>query len=178
MQYVGRSEPCSGARRAVPNLVCDISIRPCTALTRRALRVFLARLIETYCIVVASGTRSLHLLPLRISRRMWGAVALLWFDYALTLPGEYRRIWRRKFTGATLIFLLMRYATLIERIPFVLEVLVWNSSDRVSSVHLRSLQYIPITLLSLQEYDSSGVNKYDVLTHLIGVACLRTWTIF
>lgn len=109
---------------------------------------------------------------------MWGAVALLWFDYALTLPGEYRRIWRRKFTGATLIFLLMRYATLIERIPFVLEVLVWNSSDRVSSVHLCSLQYILITSLSHQEYDSSGVNKDDVLTHLIGVACLRTWTIF
>ncbi|KAI0629547.1 hypothetical protein C8Q77DRAFT_1220240 [Trametes polyzona] len=72
-----------------------------------------ARLIvENYCIIASS--------------------ALLWFDFALNLPNEYRRIWSRKFTGATVVYLLMRYAAVIERIFFVLEVLVWNSSDRVS----------------------------------------------
>ncbi|KAL1937856.1 hypothetical protein VTO73DRAFT_12749 [Trametes versicolor] len=67
-------------------------------------------LIENYCIVATS--------------------ALLWFDYVLTFSSEYRRIWRRRFTGATLIFLLMRYAALIERVYFVLEILVWNASNR------------------------------------------------
>lgn len=57
--------------------------------------------------------------------------ALLWFDHILTFPSEYSRIWRRKFTGATFIFLLMRYAAFIERIFFVLEVLVWDASDKV-----------------------------------------------
>lgn len=50
----------------------------------------------------------------------------------MTFPEEYRRIWRRKFTGATFVYLFMRYSAVIERIFFVLEVLVWNSSDKVS----------------------------------------------
>ncbi|KAL1945435.1 hypothetical protein VTO73DRAFT_2286 [Trametes versicolor] len=58
-------------------------------------------LVENYCIVASS--------------------ALLWFDFVLTLPDEYRRIWTRKLTGATVIYLLMRYVAVIERIFFVLE---------------------------------------------------------
>ncbi|KAI8971010.1 hypothetical protein BD414DRAFT_501370 [Trametes punicea] len=67
-------------------------------------------LMENYCIIASS--------------------ALLWFDFALTLPTEYRRIWKRKFTGATLVYLFTRYVAVIERIFFVLEVLVWRSSDK------------------------------------------------
>ncbi|KAI0327895.1 hypothetical protein GY45DRAFT_1256050 [Cubamyces sp. BRFM 1775] len=66
-------------------------------------------LTENYCIIASS--------------------ALLWFDFALTLPTEYRRIWKRRFTGATIVYLFTRYIAVIERIFFVLEVLVWNSSD-------------------------------------------------
>ncbi|KAI0774927.1 hypothetical protein BD413DRAFT_611911 [Trametes elegans] len=66
-------------------------------------------LVENYCIVASS--------------------ALLWFDFVLTLPTEYRRIWQRKYTGATLVYLLMRYIAVIERIFFVAEVLLWKSSD-------------------------------------------------
>ncbi|KAI9059899.1 hypothetical protein FKP32DRAFT_1579041 [Trametes sanguinea] len=69
------------------------------------------RLVENYCIIASS--------------------ALLWFDFALTFTDEYRRIWKRKWTGATLVYLLTRYVAVIERIFFVLEVLVWNSSDQV-----------------------------------------------
>ncbi|KAH9889273.1 hypothetical protein C8Q73DRAFT_654019 [Cubamyces lactineus] len=68
-------------------------------------------LTENYCIIASS--------------------ALLWFDFALTLPTEYRRIWKRRFTGATIVYLLTRYIAVIERIFFVLEVLVWNSTDPV-----------------------------------------------
>ncbi|KAH9849067.1 hypothetical protein C2E23DRAFT_906155 [Lenzites betulinus] len=68
-------------------------------------------LVENYCIVASS--------------------ALLWFDCIITFPEEYRRIWRRKFTGATFVYLFMRYSAVFDRIFFVLEVLVWNSSDKV-----------------------------------------------
>ncbi|KAI0653342.1 hypothetical protein C8Q70DRAFT_927948 [Cubamyces menziesii] len=70
-------------------------------------------LTENYCIIASS--------------------ALLWFDFALTLPTEYRRIWKRRFTGATIVYLFTRYIAVIERIFFVLEVLVWNSSDKANS---------------------------------------------
>ncbi|KAI0325848.1 hypothetical protein GY45DRAFT_1260067, partial [Cubamyces sp. BRFM 1775] len=56
---------------------------------------------------------------------------LVWFDFVLTLPTEYRRIWRRQFTGATLVYLGIRYAAVIERIFLLLEALVWTSSDSV-----------------------------------------------
>ncbi|KAI0351956.1 hypothetical protein OH77DRAFT_1523650 [Trametes cingulata] len=69
-------------------------------------------LFENYCIIASS--------------------ALLWFDLVLTLPDEYQRIWRRKLSGATVVYLLTRYIAAIERIFFVLEVLVWKSS-RVSA---------------------------------------------
>ncbi|RDX48618.1 hypothetical protein OH76DRAFT_1483717 [Lentinus brumalis] len=65
--------------------------------------------VENYCIVAST--------------------ALLWFDFALTFTTEVRRIWRRKFTGATVVYLFTRYIALIERIFFVLEVLLWNSTD-------------------------------------------------
>ncbi|KAI0827781.1 hypothetical protein BC628DRAFT_1502229 [Trametes gibbosa] len=67
-------------------------------------------LVENYCIVASS--------------------ALLWFDCAMTFPEEYRRIWKRQFSGATLVYIVMRYSAVIERIFFVLEVLVWNSTDK------------------------------------------------
>ncbi|KAI0645031.1 hypothetical protein C8Q79DRAFT_912048 [Trametes meyenii] len=68
-------------------------------------------LTENYCIIASS--------------------ALLWFDFALTFPTECRRIWNRKFTGATVVYLLTRYIAVVERIFFVLEVLVWRSTDQV-----------------------------------------------
>ena len=57
--------------------------------------------------------------------------ALLWFDFALTFTTEVRCIWRRKFSGVTVIYLFTRYTALIDRVLFATEVLLWNSSDRV-----------------------------------------------
>lgn len=87
-------------------------------------------MIEYYCIVASSGT-SLGNTSYVMSLLRFHITALLWFDHMLTFPSEYSRIWRRKFTGATLVFLLMRYAAFIERIFFVLEVLVWGANDEV-----------------------------------------------
>ncbi|KAI0365082.1 hypothetical protein BV20DRAFT_955068 [Pilatotrama ljubarskyi] len=86
-------------------------------------------LTENYCIIASS--------------------ALLWFDFALTLPAEYRRIWRRKFTGATVVYLLTRYIAVIERIFFVLEVLVWNSSDQVRTPPCGGITHTDDVLLFL-----------------------------
>ena len=39
--------------------------------------------------------------------------ALLSYDYALTLPDEIRCIWKRKFTSVTVLYFIMRYASII-----------------------------------------------------------------
>lgn len=45
-----------------------------------------------------------------------GLYSILWYDYALTLPREYRKIWRGEFTMAKLLYLLARYPMLIASI--------------------------------------------------------------
>ena len=86
--------------------------------------------MENYCIIASSG--KLRRTPLAIALDISPyPAAVLWFDFALTFTTEVRRIWRRKFTGATLVYLLMRYIAVIERIFFVLEVLLWKSTDEV-----------------------------------------------
>ncbi|KAI0800162.1 hypothetical protein C8Q74DRAFT_395231 [Fomes fomentarius] len=45
---------------------------------------------------------------------MFASAALLCYDCALTLPAEIERIWKRRVTGATLIYLFLRYATLFD----------------------------------------------------------------
>ncbi|TFK90250.1 hypothetical protein K466DRAFT_597097 [Polyporus arcularius HHB13444] len=69
--------------------------------------------------------------PLRTTASWRLCTALLWFDFALTFTTEVRRIWRRRFTGATVVYLFTRYTALIERIFFVLEVFLWNSTDEM-----------------------------------------------
>ncbi|RDX48635.1 hypothetical protein OH76DRAFT_1556930 [Lentinus brumalis] len=59
------------------------------------------------------------------------STALLWFDFALTFTTEVRRIWRRRFTGATVVYLFTRYTALVQRIFFVLEVFLWNSTNEM-----------------------------------------------
>ncbi|KAI1790332.1 hypothetical protein LXA43DRAFT_1062142 [Ganoderma leucocontextum] len=71
-------------------------------------------LVENYCILASTGLFA----------------ALLWFDFALTFPTEVRRIWGREFSGATLVYLFTRYTALLDRVLFVTEVLLWNSSNQ------------------------------------------------
>lgn len=54
--------------------------------------------------------------------------ALLCYDCALTLPAEIERIWKRRVTGATLIYLFLRYATLFD---CVLWCILESSRDNV-----------------------------------------------
>ena len=59
--------------------------------------------------------------------------ALLWFDSALTFPSEVQRIWRRKFSGAKLIYIITRYTSIIDRVLLVREESLWNTSYSVST---------------------------------------------
>ncbi|KAH9939938.1 hypothetical protein B0H21DRAFT_755538 [Amylocystis lapponica] len=70
-----------------------------------------ARLVvENYCIIAST--------------------ALLFFDWAITLTAEVPRIWCRKISGVTVIFLLNRYVALAERITFVTSVLIPTLSNQ------------------------------------------------
>ena len=61
-------------------------------------------------------------------------IALLWFDYALTLPAEVHGIWNRGITGATALYLITRYAALTERVMLVAMVGLWSISDEVRPI--------------------------------------------
>ena len=63
------------------------------------------------------------------------SIAMLWFDFLTTIDMEYHRIWERKFTGATLVYVGIRYAAVISRIFLVLELFLWNISDKVKLSH-------------------------------------------
>ena len=47
-------------------------------------------------------------------------VALLYYDWILTLPLEIRRVWASKFTFGTYLFFINRYVSVIAYIPIVL----------------------------------------------------------
>ncbi|KAH9916980.1 uncharacterized protein BXZ73DRAFT_24368, partial [Epithele typhae] len=68
-------------------------------------------LVENYCIIASS--------------------ALIIADYFFTLPEEIERIWRRRFTGATIIFFITRYAAVLERIVLLVSVLLPTVEDKV-----------------------------------------------
>ncbi len=47
------------------------------------------------------------------------AVVLFWYDWLLTISDEVQRLWNRPFTGATVIYILIRYTLLVQQ-AFVL----------------------------------------------------------
>ena len=57
-------------------------------------------------------------------------VALMWYDYFLTFPSEVQSVWGRKFSGATLAYLGIRYSLCLERVVILLEVL-WSTTNKV-----------------------------------------------
>ncbi|OCH86713.1 hypothetical protein OBBRIDRAFT_796932 [Obba rivulosa] len=74
--------------------------------------------VENYCIIASS--------------------ALLYADWALCFTAEVERIWRRRFSGATVVYLLNRYVALAERLTLVTSVLLVTESDKVCAHVLRT----------------------------------------
>ncbi|EIW54784.1 uncharacterized protein TRAVEDRAFT_103473, partial [Trametes versicolor FP-101664 SS1] len=57
---------------------------------------------------------------------------LLAYDHLLTISGEIEFVWRRKFSGATVVFLLNRYVTLFGKIMLPISTFWWpNQTDKV-----------------------------------------------
>ena len=57
--------------------------------------------------------------------------ALLWFDCILTFQKEVQCMWRHRFTGATVVYLAMRYIAVVERVILVLMGVLWTINDAV-----------------------------------------------
>ncbi|KAH9888046.1 hypothetical protein C8Q73DRAFT_748392 [Cubamyces lactineus] len=75
----------------------------------------IARLVvENYCIIASS--------------------VLLFADVFMTLPEEVERIWKRRFTGATVVFLITRYVAVAERITLVTSVFLPTLQDKVRRI--------------------------------------------
>ena len=64
--------------------------------------------------------------------------ALAFYEYTITFQSEVRLVWKRRMTGASVIFLLMRYATLVWVVLVVLpeETLVSHLLWRFYSLNL------------------------------------------
>lgn len=63
------------------------------------------------------------------------AAVILFADSLFTLTDEIQRIWSRRFSGATLIFLITRWVAVAERIVLVTSVVLPTLQDKVS-LHL------------------------------------------
>ncbi|KAI0821878.1 hypothetical protein BC628DRAFT_1328565 [Trametes gibbosa] len=70
-------------------------------------------LVENYCIIASS--------------------VLLFADTFMTLTREVQRIWQRRFTGATAVFLITRYVAVAERIVLLVSLFFPAVADEVSS---------------------------------------------
>lgn len=73
--------------------------------------------VENYCIVASS--------------------VLLFVDIAFTLEQEVQRVWRRKFTGATFVYLFTRYVALAERITLMVSLFLVTIDDKRCAPVLR-----------------------------------------
>ena len=56
-------------------------------------------------------------------------LALLFYDYLTTFPGEVRRIWSRGHVGITLLYAGTRYGALAARLIFVLAQTSWKGQN-------------------------------------------------
>ncbi|RPD74157.1 hypothetical protein L226DRAFT_613552 [Lentinus tigrinus ALCF2SS1-7] len=79
-------------------------------LAQEILDAYARLFVENYCIIASSG--------------------LLFVDTLFTFTDEVQRIWRRRFTGATLIFLLTRWVAVAERIVLVVSVVLPTVQDK------------------------------------------------
>ena len=66
---------------------------------------------------------------------MWHLVLII-LDHVMTFTDEVQRVWRRKFSGATLIYLITRYVATFERITLMTSLFLQTNSDQVCLGHM------------------------------------------
>lgn len=86
--------------------------------------------VFNYAVAASTGECATWLVNSILIHRSCKTV-LLWYDFALTFAAEVQRIWRRRFSGATIIYLIMRYSMLFQSALFVLSTVLWHSTDKV-----------------------------------------------
>ncbi|RDX51742.1 hypothetical protein OH76DRAFT_1346339 [Lentinus brumalis] len=79
-------------------------------LAQEILDAYARLFVENYCIIASS--------------------VLLFADTLFTFTDEVNRIWRRRFTGATLIFVITRWVAVAERIVLVISVILPTVQDK------------------------------------------------
>ncbi|KAI0752823.1 hypothetical protein C8Q80DRAFT_1267308 [Daedaleopsis nitida] len=77
-----------------------------------------------------------------------GSAVLLFYDFILTFVSEIQRVWRRKFSGAVVIFLLIRYTTLLNRIVLILELQPWSETTSIEVCKLLDRSTDTLTIVS------------------------------
>ncbi|KAM5537919.1 hypothetical protein V8D89_008395 [Ganoderma adspersum] len=106
----------------------------------------------------AEETIAIHSLMTFENYCILASSTLLWFDIALTFPTEVRRIWGRRFSGATLVYLFTRYTALAHQALFVTQALLVDSSDQTCGriSHLADV-LITLNILSISAFTILGV---------------------
>ncbi|KAI0332782.1 hypothetical protein GY45DRAFT_1246145, partial [Cubamyces sp. BRFM 1775] len=87
---------------------------------------------------------------------------LVWYDVILTLPTEYSRIWKRRFSGATLIYLVMRYSTVIDGIFAMLKFLLWEITSLALIAQYATAVAAYVILIACTCYKTVGIKKIAV----------------
>lgn len=64
-------------------------------------------------------------------------LALFCYDYLLTFAQEVKCIWSRKLTGASLLYVLNRYAVLLNRLVRLIQLISWKGFTEAEADHVR-----------------------------------------
>ena len=71
------------------------------------------------------------------------SIVLVWYDFALTFGIEVQRIWQRRFSGATIIYLIIRYTMLSQSALYVISIVLWRSSENVRVLVPQGTSLVP-----------------------------------
>ncbi|KAL6300947.1 hypothetical protein BKA93DRAFT_828648 [Sparassis latifolia] len=92
------------------------------------------------------------------------ALAVLFYDHMLTLPAEVRFLWTRKFSGATLLFMLNRYITLFGKTILLVTGFSWPNQTDAVRISMLSLQEIPSYRCSVSQSCAAPVYLVEIST--------------
>ncbi|KAF9482963.1 hypothetical protein BDN70DRAFT_918751 [Pholiota conissans] len=96
------------------------------------------------------------------------AVSLLAWDHIITLHAEVNKIWSKKFTGATVLYALLRYGTLVEKIAVML-LASWYMTPHGCNVAVR-FQIFPMALRTLAFNAFSAIRVYALMDNKLPLA--------
>ncbi|KAJ8079821.1 hypothetical protein PM082_016643 [Marasmius tenuissimus] len=117
----------------------------------------------------AEAAAATHYLQFNIQ---WASLALLYYDYALTLPSEIKYIWGAKFRLSTVLYVLCRYALAANVIYLLAISHHLGQGDRILGVLSTFGRGAVIVTFTLRTYAIYGSNRW-ILAYLstVGLTC-------